>query len=61
MVWLKLIARGIDPAEQERELQLAVARRRENSVASVFEDFVQEKLSNERQGQHAERDIRKNF
>src|ERR1700735_5186938 len=34
--WLKLIARGIDPAEHEREIQLAAARRRENSVAAVF-------------------------
>jgi integrase len=59
--WLKLIARGIDPAEQQRELQLAAARRRENSVASVVEDFVREKLAGERQGKHVERDVRREF
>jgi hypothetical protein len=59
--WLKLIARGIDPAEHERDLQLAAARRRENSVASVVEDFVREKLAGERQGKHVERDVRREF
>ena len=59
--WLKLIARGIDPAEREREEQLAAARRRENSVAAVFEDFVKEKLAGERQGRDVERDMRKEF
>ena len=59
--WLKLIARGIDPAEHERELQLAAARRRENSFASVFEDFAKEKLAGERQGRDVERDMRKEF
>jgi integrase len=59
--WLKLIARGVDPAEHEREIQLAAARRRENSVAAVFEDFVKEKLAGERQGRDVERDMRKEF
>jgi integrase len=59
--WLKLIARGVDPAEQERAAELAAARRRENSVASVFEDFVKEKLAGERQGRDVERDMRKEF
>jgi integrase len=59
--WLKLIARGIDPAEHERELLLAAARRRENSFASVFEDFAKEKLAGERQGRDVERDMRKEF
>jgi integrase len=59
--WLKLIARGIDPAEHEREIQLAAARRRENSVAAVFEDFVKEKLTGERQGRDVDRDMRKEF
>jgi integrase len=59
--WLKLIARGVDPTEQERAAELAAARRRENSVASVFEDFVKEKLAGERQGGDVERDMRKEF
>ena len=59
--WLKLIARGVDPAEQEREIQLAAARKRENSFAAVFEDFVKEKLASERQGKDVQRDMRKEF
>jgi integrase len=57
--WIKLIARGIDPADHERELQLAASRRRENSFAAVFEDFTKEKLAGERQGVHVERDMRR--
>ena len=59
--WLKLIARGVDPAQHERELQDAAARKRENSFAAVFEDFVKEKLASERQGRDVERDMRKEF
>jgi integrase len=59
--WLKLIARGIDPAEHEREIELAAARRRENSFTAVFKDFVREKLAGERQGRDVERDMRKEF
>ena len=60
-VWLKLIARGVDPARHERELQEAAARKRENSFAAVAEDFFKEKLAGERQGRDVERDIRKEF
>jgi hypothetical protein len=59
--WLKLIAKGIDPADHEREIQLAIARQRENSVAAVFEDFVKEKLPYERRGKEVQRDMSKNL
>ncbi|MGC1351291.1 MAG: Arm DNA-binding domain-containing protein, partial [Xanthobacteraceae bacterium] len=59
--WLKLIARGVDPAQHERELQEAAARKRANSFAAVFDDFVNEKLAGERQGRDVERDMRKAF
>ena len=59
--WLKLIARGVDPAGHEREIQLAAARKRETSFASVAEDFFKEKLVGERQGREVERDMRKEF
>jgi hypothetical protein len=59
--WLKLIARGVDPAQHERELQEAAARKRENSFAAVAEDFFREKLASERQGREVERDMRKEF
>ena len=53
--------RGIDPAQHERELHEAAARKRANSFAAVFEDFVKEKLVGERQGRGVERDMRKEF
>jgi integrase len=59
--WLKLIARGIDPAAHERALQEAAARKRANSFAAVFDDFVKEKLAAERQGRDVERSMRKEF
>jgi integrase len=59
--WLKLIARGVDPAQHEREIEEAAARKRENSFAAVFGDFVKEKLAGERQGRDVERDMRKEF
>jgi integrase len=59
--WLKLIARGIDPAERERELADAAARKRANSFAAVFEDFLREKLAGERQGGNAARSMRTEF
>ena len=59
--WLKLIARGIDPADHERQIQVAAARKRENSFAAVFEDFAKEKLANERQGRDVLRDMSKEF
>ena len=58
---MKLIARGVDPAQHERELQQAAARKRENSFAAVAEDFFREKLAGERQGRDVERDMRKEF
>ena len=49
--WLKLIARGVDPAQHERELQEAAARKRENSFAAVAEDFFgRSSLANGRAG-----------
>ena len=42
-------------------MQVAAARKRANSFAAVFEDFVNEKLAGERQGRDVERDMRKEF
>jgi integrase len=59
--WLRLIARGTDPAEHEREIQLAAARKRENSFAAVAEEFFKDKLASERRGRDVERDMRREF
>jgi len=42
-------------------MQLAAARKRENSFAAVAEDFFKEKLASERQGRDVVRDMRKEF
>lgn len=57
--WKKLIARGIDPAEAEKEAEIAAARKRENTVAAVMKDFAREKLESERRGREVERDLQK--
>ena len=59
--WLKLIKKGIDPEEEEERHRLAEDKRRQNSFAAVVEDFIAEKLSAERSGYEAERDLRRIF
>lgn len=59
--WNGLIAKGIDPADAERQAELEAARKRANTVAAVAEDFFKEKLVGERKGREVERDMRKVF
>ena len=59
--WLALIAKGIDPQEEEERQRLAEQRKRANSFASVAEDFIREKLPGERRGGDAEADIRRDL
>jgi hypothetical protein len=59
--WLALVARGIDPAEQEERERLAEQRKRANSFAAVAEDFIIDKVRSERQGFEVERVIRNTF
>lgn len=59
--WIQLIARGIDPADREREDKLAAARRRVNSFAAVLEDFTKEKLAMERRGHDVDLALRREF
>ena len=48
--WLDLIARGVDPREDQERQRLAEQRKRENTFAAVAEDFIE--------GQAAQRDER---
>jgi integrase len=57
--WLKLVKRGIDPAQEEQRRRAAELQRRANSFASVAEDFIKEKLPSERKGEEVTRDIRR--
>ena len=56
--WLKLIEKGIDPKADEERKQLKERARRKNTFAAVVEDFIAEKLPQERSGKDAERDFR---
>ena len=59
--WHKLIKRGVDPTDIEREARQAEQRKRANSFAAVAEDFITDKLPGERRGKEVERDIRREF
>jgi integrase len=59
--WLRMIARGLDPAiETERRKQGRI-RQQKNTFLAVFEDWVREKLPGERKGKVVERDVRREF
>jgi integrase len=63
--WRSLIARGVDPAVIEAERRAAEARERalriRHSFTVVAEQFVADKLSKERTGKVAERNLRNVF
>jgi Arm DNA-binding domain/Phage integrase central domain len=59
--WLEMLHRGVDPKEEEERKRAAELRRRKNTFAAVAEDFIRDKLSGERRGKDAERDIRREF
>jgi hypothetical protein len=59
--WRKLIRKGVDPQAEEDRQRQAEKRRRHNTFGAVAEDFIREKLPNERKGKEVERDIRREF
>ena len=59
--WLKLIERGIDPQTYKEQQRRAAERERQNTFATVAEDFIRNKLPGERKGREVERDIRREF
>jgi integrase len=59
--WLDLIQRGRDPKDEEERQRASEQRRRSNNFAAVAEDFIAEKLPNERKGKEVERDIRRDL
>jgi integrase len=59
--WLELLRRGVDPAGEEERARLAEQRKRANTFAAVAEDFISDKLPEERKGREVERDIRREF
>lgn len=59
--WLELIRRGRDPRNEQERARSAELRQGRNTFAVVAEDFINEKLSNERKGGEVARDIRREF
>lgn len=59
--WLEMLRRGVDPKEEVEKKRAAELRRRQNTFAAVAEEFIRDKLSGERRGKDAERDIRREF
>ena len=52
--WLELIAKGIDPADEERRARETVLLRRKMTFGAIAEDFNRDKLSGERNGKLTE-------
>jgi integrase len=59
--WKGLIARRIDPKDEEERHRAAEQRKRTNTFEAVAEDFIAEKLPSERKGKEVEADIRREF
>ena len=63
--WRSLIDKGMDPAVVEEEAREKEARERarriKHSFAAVAEEFIADKLAQERSGKLAERDLRSTF
>ena len=59
--WLELIRQGKDPRNEEEQIRNAKSRKGRNTFSVVAEDFINERLSNERKGGEVERDIRREF
>jgi integrase len=57
--WLELIKQGIDPQLEEERSRLAEQQQRQNSFAAVAEDFIRQKLPEERKGREIEHNIRR--
>lgn len=59
--WKGWIKAGIDPRDRLAAEKLANVEAKKNSFDAVAQDFIEEKLSSERRGKDAERDLRREF
>jgi integrase len=59
--WLELIAKGIDPKDENERSRQAEQRKREDTFGAVCEEFFQRHLSKTRQARRAGVDIRREF
>lgn len=59
--WQALVSKGIDPADVIERERAAELQMRRTTFAAVAEDFVRDKLPEERKGRDAEREIRRDL
>jgi integrase len=59
--WRKLLKRNIDPKVEEERKRAAEALKQQTSFLAVAEEFIADKLANQRKGREAARDLRKVF
>jgi integrase len=66
--WLEMIARGVDPADEEERVLREAQRRRRNTFAAVADDFIRMAVigpdpsrPKQRKGQEVRRDIEREF
>ena len=59
--WCSLVALGIDPAAEEDRLKQEALRKQAITFAAVVNDFIRQKLTSERKGKDAEREIRRDL
>jgi integrase len=57
--WLSMVKLGRDPGVEEQRQREAEERKRESSFRAVADDFIAQKVSNERKGKEVEAEIRK--
>ena len=57
--WLEVIRQGKDPREEEDRQRAAEQRKRTNTFAALADDFIKNKLPNERRGWQVEREIKR--
>lgn len=55
--WRDLIAKGIDPKEEEDQKRRAELRKQADSFAAVVEEFAKRKLKDQRRGQIVKREL----
>jgi integrase len=59
--WRNLIARGVDPRDQEQERRTADQKRRDLTLGAVVEDYLKRHVRGQRKAAQVEREIRGNL
>jgi integrase len=57
--WLDLIARNVNPADEERRAAEEAARRRAGSVRHIVEDYIEQETGKQRRGANVARELKR--